>query len=51
VEGMLDVIHEPLPARRDQDAYTVGRIGENNAAIVVMPEIRTNTAVVSPRSC
>jgi nucleoside phosphorylase len=44
MEAMLDEIHQSLPSRRDQNIYTVGRIGVHNVVIAVMPEIGNNRA-------
>jgi nucleoside phosphorylase len=44
VEGMLDEIHDPLPTGRDQNAYTLGKIGGHNVVVAVLPEIGTNAA-------
>jgi hypothetical protein len=44
VEGMLDEIHESLPTSRDQNAYTLGKIGGHNMVVAVMPEIGNNAA-------
>lgn len=42
VEAMLDDIHESLPSSRDKNSYTLGRIGDHNIVIAVMPEIGNN---------
>jgi hypothetical protein len=44
MEAMLDDIHGSLSSSRDQNTYTLGRMGEHNAIVVVMPEIGTNQA-------
>jgi nucleoside phosphorylase len=44
VEGMLDEIHESVPTSRDQNAYTLGKIGGHNVVVAVMPEIGNNAA-------
>jgi nucleoside phosphorylase len=44
VEAMLDDIHGSLSSGRDQNTYTLGRIGAHNAVVVVMSEIGTNRA-------
>jgi len=44
VEAMLDEIHKPLPTSRDQNAYTLGQIGEHKIVITVMPKTNNNTA-------
>jgi hypothetical protein len=36
VEGMLDEIHESLPSSRDQNGYTLGRIGMHDIVVAVM---------------
>jgi nucleoside phosphorylase len=45
VEGMLDEIHESLPSSRDQNGYTLGRIGTHNIVVAFMPAIGNNRAV------
>ncbi|KAF7511463.1 hypothetical protein GJ744_004652 [Endocarpon pusillum] len=42
VEGMLEEIHEPLPTGRDQNAYTLEKIGGHNVVVAIMPEIGNN---------
>jgi nucleoside phosphorylase len=44
VEGMLDEIHENLPSSRDQNGYTLGRIGRHNIVVAVMPAIGNHRA-------
>jgi nucleoside phosphorylase len=44
VEGMLDEIYESLPSGRDQNGYTLGRIGTLNVVVAVMPAIGNNRA-------
>lgn len=44
VEGMLDEIHDSLPVHRDQNAYTLGRLGEHNVVVAVMPTIGNSAA-------
>jgi nucleoside phosphorylase len=44
VEAMLDDIHESLPSSRDQNTYTLGRMGSHNIVVAVMQEIGTNRA-------
>ncbi|ERF75445.1 hypothetical protein EPUS_00238 [Endocarpon pusillum Z07020] len=44
VEGMLDEIHDPLPTNRDQNAYTLGKIGGHNVVVAVLPEIGNRAA-------
>jgi nucleoside phosphorylase len=44
VEAMLDEMHESLPAGRDTNSYTLGRMGVHNVVIAVMPEIGNNSA-------
>lgn len=46
VQAMLDDIHEILPVTRDQNSYTLGRIGNHNIVVAVMPEISNNQAAV-----
>lgn len=43
-QGMLDEIHDSPPVSRDQNAYTVGRIGDHHVVVAVMPEIGNNAA-------
>jgi hypothetical protein len=44
VEGMLDEIHDSLPSSRDQNGYTLGRIGGHNVVAAVIPAIGNNGA-------
>jgi nucleoside phosphorylase len=44
MEGMLDEMDESLPTRRDQNNYTLGRIGAHNVVVAVMPGIGNNRA-------
>jgi nucleoside phosphorylase len=44
VKAMLDERHPSLPINRDINSYTLGRIGEHNVVIAVMPEIGNNKA-------
>jgi nucleoside phosphorylase len=46
MEGMLDEINESLPGNRDQNGYTLGRMGVHNVVVAVMPEIGNNRAAV-----
>jgi nucleoside phosphorylase len=46
VEAMLDEMHQSLPTSRDQNSYTLGRIGAHNVVIAVMPEIGNNSAAI-----
>jgi nucleoside phosphorylase len=46
VEAILDDIHESLPSTRDQNSYTLGRIGSHNIVVAVMPEIGNNQAAL-----
>ena len=46
VEAMLDEIHQSLPTSRDGNSYTLGRMGEHNVVIAVMPEIGNNSAAI-----
>jgi hypothetical protein len=43
VEGMLDEIHDSLPSSRDQNGYTLGRIGGHNvvAAVQLLNDFRS----------
>ncbi len=43
-KAMLDEIHQNFPTSRDQNSYTLGRIGVHNIVIAVMPEIGNNSA-------
>lgn len=40
----LDKIHQPLPTGRDQNAYTLGKIGGHCVVVAVLPEIGNNAA-------
>jgi nucleoside phosphorylase len=44
VVAMLDERHQSLPTSRDQNSYTLGRMGVHNVVIAVMPEIGNNKA-------
>jgi nucleoside phosphorylase len=44
VEAMLDEIHQSLPTSRDNNCYTLGRMGVHNVVIAVMLEIGNNSA-------
>jgi hypothetical protein len=44
VERMIDEIHENLPSSRDQNGYTLGRVGTYNIVVAVMPAINNNRA-------
>ncbi|PLN81398.1 purine and uridine phosphorylase [Aspergillus taichungensis] len=44
LEAMLDTIHPSLPYNRDQNSYTLGRMGAHNIVIAAMPEIGNNNA-------
>lgn len=44
VKGMVDDPHPNLPLKRDAASYTLGRIGEHNIVIAVMPETSQNRA-------
>lgn len=44
VKGILDDLHPGLPSRRDAAGYTLGRIGEHNIVIAVMPGTGLNRA-------
>ncbi len=44
VEAMLDEMHQSLPTSRDNNSYTLGRIGAHNIVFSVMPEIGNNSA-------
>ena len=46
VEALLDEIHESLPSGRDQNSYTLGRMGVHNVVVGVMPEIGTSRAAI-----
>lgn len=47
VEAMLDEIHDALPTNRDQNAYTLGKLGGHNVVIAIMPEIGNNAAATT----
>jgi hypothetical protein len=48
VVAMLDKRHRSLLTSRDQDSYTLGRMGVHNVVIAVMPELGNNkTATVA----
>lgn len=44
VLAMLDETHPTLRTRRDQNAYTLGKMKGHNVVVVVMPEIGNNAA-------
>ena len=44
VHAMLDEMHQSLPLSRDENSYTLGRMGVHNVVIAVMPEIGNNSA-------
>jgi hypothetical protein len=44
VEAILDEIYQSLPTSRGRNSYTLGRMGEHNVVIAVMPEIGNNSA-------
>ena len=44
VGAMLDEVHPSLPSRRDQNSYTLGRLGEHNVVVVTMPQTGNNAA-------
>lgn len=44
VEAMLDTTHPSLSYNRDQNNYTLGRMGAHNIVIAAMPEIGNNNA-------
>ncbi|KAK6189207.1 hypothetical protein LQW54_013508 [Pestalotiopsis sp. IQ-011] len=47
VLALLDEVHESLATSRDQNAYKLGRMGQNNIVIAGMPSIGNNaTAMV-----
>jgi nucleoside phosphorylase len=46
VEVMLDERHQSLPSSRDNNSYTLGRMGAHNVVIAVMPEIGNNSAAI-----
>lgn len=46
VKAMLDERHLNLPTSRDINSYTLGRIGEHNVVIAIMPKIGNNKAIV-----
>ncbi|RAL07914.1 purine and uridine phosphorylase [Aspergillus homomorphus CBS 101889] len=44
VEAMLDEFHPDLPTNRNQNSYTLGRMGRHNVVIVILPGIGLNSA-------
>jgi hypothetical protein len=44
VKAMLDEIHLSLPTQRDQNCYTLGKVGGHNIVITVLSEIGNNSA-------
>lgn len=42
--AMLDERHPSLPTSRDSNSYTLGRMGEHNVVLAVMPQIGNNPA-------
>jgi nucleoside phosphorylase len=46
VEAMLNEEHPPLPTSRDQNAYTLGRLGTHNVVVAAMPQIGNNSAAL-----
>jgi nucleoside phosphorylase len=46
VEAMLDEMHQSLQTSRDQNSYTLGRMGSHSVVIVVMPEIGSSNAAI-----
>jgi nucleoside phosphorylase len=46
MEAMLDEEHRSLPTSRDKNTYTLGRMGEHNVVIAIMPEIGNNNAAI-----
>jgi nucleoside phosphorylase len=44
VEAILDEIYPNLPTSRDQNAYTLGRIGAHNIVVAAMPQTGNNSA-------
>jgi nucleoside phosphorylase len=46
VEAMLDEEHPPLPTSRDQNAYTLGRLGTHNVVVAAMPQTGNNSAAL-----
>jgi nucleoside phosphorylase len=46
VQAMLDETHRSLPTSRDENSYTLGKIGEHNIVIAIMPEKGNNRAAI-----
>ncbi|OQV10037.1 hypothetical protein CLAIMM_14092 [Cladophialophora immunda] len=44
VKALLDEIHPRLPTQRDQNSYVLGKMGEHNVVVAVLPEIGNNAA-------
>ncbi|PYI23513.1 purine and uridine phosphorylase [Aspergillus violaceofuscus CBS 115571] len=44
VEAMLDEFHPDLPSKRNQNSYTLGRIGVHNVVIAILPGIGLSSA-------
>ena len=44
VEAMLDEIDDTLPTTREQNAYTLGRMGAHKMVIAVMPQVGNDAA-------
>jgi nucleoside phosphorylase len=44
VQAMLDTMHQSLPLSRDENSYTLGRMGVHNVVIAVMPDTGNNSA-------
>ncbi|OJJ95048.1 hypothetical protein ASPACDRAFT_1891966 [Aspergillus aculeatus ATCC 16872] len=44
VEAVLDEFHPDLPTKRNQNSYTLGRIGVHNVVIAILPGIGLSSA-------
>ena len=47
VRAMLAEEHQSLPTSRDKNAYTLGRVGQHNVVIVVLPDVGNNSAAIA----
>jgi len=46
VEAMLEEIHPLLPTVREQNSYTLRKLGEHNVVVAVLPVVGNNAAAV-----
>jgi nucleoside phosphorylase len=44
VRMMLDEVHPQLSTRRNQNAYVLGRMGDHNVVVAIMPDTGNNSA-------